>query len=424
MVPSPRLLESLADPKPSLRLRALDRLRDEELFQEFRERVISLIDDPSCEVSSKALALLQEKMTSADPFKSESLKVLFKRKVSSDVLEQHFQKIVPSLLADPRLQLWSFDLLKSRTSASQLMANLDVILAHFEDQDWLVKRRTLEFIQEQLPSELDTGHVRHMVPLLANGDWRVRNLTMDLLEQRAPNALIAEHWEILFALVADPKCEVQEQALNLLEEKMPSELIAEQFTEFHRYLRDADPRIRKSSRQFFRKKISDNILARHFSKIVPALLADSEFQPWSFGFLSGRISSEHLPDLIDWIVALLASQEHPWNRQRETLEFMKEQLPSGVLSAQHFGKIVALLGNSECEVKKWTLDLLQGRMPKRLLAVRFIEHGEKIWPLSEHDDPSVQAGSFETRFEQWLPSFERAGRPTLPEVCRASAQEG
>ena len=393
MVPSPRLLESLADPSPSLRLRALDRLRDEELFQEFRERVISLIDDPSCEVSSRALALLQEKMASADPFKSESLKVLFKRKVSSDVLEQHFQKIVPSLLADPRLQLWSFDLLKSRTSASQLMANLDVIVAHCASQDWLVKRRTLEFIQEQLPSELDAGQVRLLVPLLGNGDWRVRNLTIDLLEQRAPNALIAEHWEILFALVADPKCEVQEQALNLLEEKMPSELIAEQFTEFHRYLRDADPRIRKSSRQFFRKKISDNILARHFSKIVPALLADSEFQPWSFGFLSGRISSEHLTDLIDWIVALLASQEQPWNRKKAALEFMKEQLPSGVLSAQHFGKIVALLRNSECKVKKWTLDLLQGRMHKRLLVMLFTEHGEKIWPLSVHEDPSVQAAA-------------------------------
>ncbi|CAE7520802.1 yiaY [Symbiodinium sp. CCMP2592] len=393
MVPTPSLRESLTDPNPSLRLRALDRLRDEGLFQEFRERVISLIDDPSCEVSSKALALLREKMTSADPFKSETLRVLFKKKVSKDVLEQNFQKIVPSLLADPRLQLWSFEFLKSRTSVTQLIANLHVIVAHFENHDWLVKRRTLEFILEQLPGELDAGHVHHMVALLANSDWRVRKLTIDLLERRAPSSLIAEHWEILFALVADPTCEVQEQTLNLLEEKMPSELIAEQFTEFHRHLRNADPRIRKASRQFFRKKISADILARHFPKIVPALLADSELQAWSFAFLSGRISSEHLPDLIDWIVVLLASQEHSWNRQRAALEFMKEQLPSGVLSAKHFKKIVALLGNSACKVKKWTLDLLQGRMPHRLLAVLLAEHGEKIWPLSEHEDPSVQAAA-------------------------------
>ena len=79
----------------------------------------------------------------------------------------------------------------------------------------------------------------------------------------------------------------------------------------------------------------------------------------------------------------MSSQRHSWNRRRAALEFMKEQLPSGVLSAQHFRKIVALLENSDSKVKIWTLDLLQGRMPNRLLAVLLAEHWEKIWPLSE-----------------------------------------
>ena len=39
------------------------------------------------------------------------------------------------------------------------------------------------------------------------------------------------------------------------------------------------------------------------------------------GFASGRISSEHLPHVFDWIVSFLASQGHSWNRRRAALEF-------------------------------------------------------------------------------------------------------
>ena len=392
----------LADPDPTVRLRTLNLLQEQwpsELLAHHQEKVTPLVADPRREVSSKALSLLQELMPSdrilqhlhtffpwlksADPWVKTSTRRLFEKKISGDVLSQHFQMIVPVLLADPQLQLWSFGLLRGKVSSEQLTGHLDLIMDHMAHHDWGVKRRTLEFIQEEMPREMGADQCQQIAPLLVHDDWEVRSWTLTLLSERLPSELLAQLAEKVIALAGDPRWEVQQQAVDLLEKKMPMELIIKHFQNLLARLQQADPRIRKSSLRVFEKRISNAILAEHFEKLVPLLLSDPELQLWALKFLKGRVSPKHLPELIDLIMLHLVSHK-TWKKQK-ALELMKVHLPDE-LRACHIDRIEKLLVDTDCKVRIWTLELLDQRMPGKLL----VQHWKTLWPLLDDESHKVQ----------------------------------
>ncbi|CAE7520837.1 yiaY [Symbiodinium sp. CCMP2592] len=371
------------------------------------EHVLPYLSDPRWEIQQQAQDLLEEKLpielmadqmdkfvpwlTSADPRLSSSMRRFFEKKLSEEALAQYVQQIFPPLLTDPVLQSWSFGFLRTKIPANHLTANAALIIEGVAGQckDWRVKQQALLFMQEQLPSKLEAGHVNHMVAILSNSAWEVRQWILAVFRDRMPKSLLAQHWEKVLQLLFDPKCEVRQQARNLLAEKMPSEQIAQHMERFLPLLKSTDEWVKSATQHFFEKKISEEDLAQYFQKVVPPLLADSELRSWSFGVLTGRISAKDLAELIDWI-AFLAIEEQSWERQESALKFMRGQLPAK-LKAAHVGKIAALLASSECRVKTWTLALLHERMPSQLLSVLISEHGEILWPLFEIEDPTVTA---------------------------------
>ncbi|CAE7927688.1 unnamed protein product, partial [Symbiodinium necroappetens] len=371
---------------------------------------------------------------------------LFEEKISGEVLATHLQKIVPPLLIHQELHIWSFGFLTVRISQRHVAKLMDLIIGVLARQEgWLEKRRVLEFMKEQMPSELHADHVNRIAALLANTDWQVRHWTVSLLSSRSPgNTLFTEHWHSVLALLADhertlqlleqkmpkeritelfanhwqnviallasetpeeqqrfltlleklpndlmaelssehgqksfahlfdPSLRAQRLGLKLLSGKMPAGLISQHFDQILASVRSSDSEIRCTSRKLLESQISTKILEKDFHKIVPPLLADSELQPWSFGILTGRIPPKYHGDLIELIIVLLR-KELPRSRQGEALEFLKAQLP-GVLGPEHVIKIATFLNIPKCKAKRWTLDLLLKRMPGGLL---FTEHWQK-----------------------------------------------
>ena len=233
-------------------------------------------------------------------------------------------------------------------------------------------------------------HVKHIVAFLARPDLKVelRCWTVDLLRKGAGAPHFAEHWDKVFALLASPSCEVQLQTLNLLEEKIPDEPIATYFHELLPVLHSKDSRIRNSSRRLLEQKVSADILAEHFHKIVPPLLADAELQPWSFGFLRGRIVERLVLELIDVIFDILCRTVAASSGKEEALlKFMEELLPSE-LSAVHVNHIAAFLARPDLkvELRCWTLDLLR----KGAGAPHFAEHWDKVFALLASPSCEVQ----------------------------------
>ncbi|CAE7946486.1 unnamed protein product [Symbiodinium sp. KB8] len=357
---------------------------------------------------------------------------LFEQKISAEILAQHFEKIVPPLLADPNLQLWALDLIIAHLAADGYLRlkersldllkeqlpsvigedHVDSIMPLLASKDSKVRDWAVHLLNERMPDalfiarfnellvHLDKGAIRRLferkisseilvehfdqiVPLLASSDWQVRLWTVKLLQIRSPTALLVEHQEELVSLLSDPSGQVQRETVSLLE-RMPNGLICKHYNKLLAPVRSSDPEIRCASRKLLEKQISTEVLEEDFHEIVPPLLADSELQSWSFGILTGRIPPKHHGDLIELIIVLLR-REQPWSRQGEALEFLKAQLPE-VLGPEHVRKIAAFLNNSECQVKRWTLDLLHEQTPPTALA----EHGGRIVMLLDDEDSSVR----------------------------------
>ena len=349
-------LQGLANSKPSARLDAWAAL----------ERL-----------SGKAVVVHLDRflpwLKSADPWMCSSTRDLFEQKISLQLLAEHFRKIVPPLLADPELRPWSFGFLAARMSPSCLAELIDLIAR--QESSWSKELATLEFVEGQLPQELDAEDVDRILGLLASSDCEVRCWTLNLLKDRVPQTLRPETWEEL-------------RTLNLLEEKIPDELIATYFYKLHPVLRSKDSRIRNSSRRMLEQKVSADILAEHFHKIVPPLLADPELQPWSFGFLRGRIVERVVPELIDVILNILCRTEAAWSgKERCLLMFMEERLPFE-LAAVHVKHIVAFLARPDLkvELRCWTVDLLR----KGAGAPHFAEHWDKVFALLASPSCEVQ----------------------------------
>ena len=358
---------------------------------------------------------------------------LFEQKISAEILAQHFEKIVPPLLADPNLQLWAFDLIIAHLAADgelrrkeqrldllkeQLPSvigedHVDSIMPLLANKDSKVRDWAVHLLNQRMPDalfiarfnkllvHLDKGDIRRLferkisseilvehfdqiVPLLANSDWQVRFWTVKLLQNRSPTALLVEHQEELVSLLSDPSWQVEREAISLLE-RMPNGLISKHYNKLLARVRSSNSEIRCASRKLLKNKMSTKVLEKDFHEIVPPLLADSELQSWSFGILTGRIPPKHHEDLIELIIVLLR-EEQVWSKQEEALDFLKAQLPEA-LGPEHVRKIAAFLDNSECKVKRWTLDLLHERTPPSALA----EHGGRIVMHLEDGDSSVRA---------------------------------
>ena len=363
---------------------------------------------------------------------SDASRRLFEQRISAEILAQHFEKIVPPLLADPNLQLWALDLIIAHLAADGYLRlkersldllkeqlpsvigedHVDSIMPLLASKDSKVRDWAVHLLNERMPDalfiarfnellvHLDKGAIRRLferkisseilvehfdqiVPLLASSDWQVRLWTVKLLQIRSPTALLVEHQEELVSLLSDPSGQVQRETVSLLE-RMPNGLICKHYNKLLAPVRSSDPEIRCASRKLLEKQISTEVLEEDFHEIVPPLLADSELQSWSFGILTGRIPPKHHGDLIELIIVLLR-REQPWSRQGEALEFLKAQLPE-VLGPEHVRKIAAFLNNSECQVKRWTLDLLHEQTPPTALA----EHGGRIVMLLDDEDSSVR----------------------------------
>ena len=345
-------------------------------------KVIPRLADPNWIVRCKAGRLLAEEMPSEvipecwaamlnsmmkheDPRARFSPQELLEKRLSTNVLAAHFGKIVPSLLTEPKLQSWSFDFLRSRMSAEQLVEHIDVVISHLTSQDEPARKRTFEFIEEQMPGVLSAKHVQKMVVLLAISDREAKRC--------APTPL------------RDPMHEVRSWALSLLRERMLSELLAESsdlmadlWQKLLPCLTTDDSEVSNSARKLVTAKLSKGVLAMHFGMIVPRLLTDPKLQSWSFDLLRGKMSADHLVEHVDVVISHLTSQDEP--ARKRTFEFIEEQMP-GVLSAKHVQKIVDLLNTSGFEATKWALTLLTQRMPSELLA----DHLQKIAPFL-HDD--------------------------------------
>ena len=151
--------------------------------------------------------------------------------------------------------------------------------------------------------------------------------------------------------------------LVFAQERLRGEALVVHLDRFLQWLKSADPWMRSSTRDLFEQKISPQVLAETFHKIVPPLLADVELRPWSFGFLAARMSPSCLTELID----LIARQGSSWCKEPETLEFMKDQLPQE-LDAEHVDRLLGLLASNDCKIRCWTLNLLNHRVPKKLLS--------------------------------------------------------
>ena len=318
---------------------------------------------------------------------------MLERKVSADILAEHFHEIVPPLLAEPELQPWSFGFLRWRIPARLVPELIDVIFNILcrTEAAWSGKAKALlMFIEEMLPCRLAAAHVNRIVAFLARPDLKVELTcwTLDLLCKRAGTPHFAEHWDKVFALLASPTCEVQLRTPHRPENMIPAELIATYFDKLHPVLHSKDSRIRNSSRSMLERKVSADILAEHFHEIVPPLLAEPELQPWSFGFLRWRIPARLVPELIDVIFNILCRTEAAWSgKAKALLMFMKVLLPSK-FTAAHVNRIVAFLARPDLKVEPrcWTLDVLCEAAD----APHFAEHWDKVLTLLASPSCDVQ----------------------------------
>ncbi|CAE7520854.1 unnamed protein product [Symbiodinium sp. CCMP2592] len=348
------------------------------------EPVLELLASRSFEVRQSALDLLKKRMPKeliaeqfskfhvvlrdADSRISASSRRMLEEEISNEVLAQHFQTIAPSLLADSKLQPWSFEFLRGRISERHIPELIDVIINILSRVEAAWSRKgtdpLLGFAEEQLPGELTADQVKRIVALSAKSGLRVelRCWALVLLNDRTCTASLAEHWTQVLALLAIPVREVQQLGLSLLQKKMPlkliselswaswepvlgllatpkfevvqqsallflekipKELIAQQFNKFLVVLRHADSRIRSSSRRMLEEKISNEVLAQHFQTIAPVLLADSKLQPWSFVFVKERLPTEHSRQ----VAALLQKAGHLNDFEEMSQILLKHRLP-------------------------------------------------------------------------------------------------
>ena len=359
-LPVKEALQGLANSKPAARLDALAAL----VFAQER-------------LSREAVVVHLERflpwLKSPDPWMRSSTRDLFQQKISPKALADHFHEIVPALLADPELRPWSFGFLAGRMLPSCLTELIDLMAQ--QEGSWCKEPATLKFVEGQLPQELDAEHVERILGLLASNDCKVRCWTLNLLNHRVPKTL-------------QPKTREELRTLLLLEEKIPDELIGTYFYKLHPVLRSKDSRISGSSRRMLERRVSADILAEHFHKIVPPLLADTELQLWSFGFLRGRIVARLVPELIDVIFSILCRTEAAWSGEQEALlKFMKASLPSE-LAAAHVNHIAAFLARPDLkvELRCWTLDLLC----KGAGTPHFAEHWDKVLALLASPSCDVQ----------------------------------
>ena len=434
------------------------------------QKIVALLAVPDRKVRSWALGLLRERMPGEllaensvlmeelwqkvlplltdlrgdEPEVSNSAQRMIETQISEDVLAVHFRMIVPPLLSDPKLQSWSFDLLRGKMSAEQLIEHLDVVVSgltsHRPRQDEQVKERTFDFIEMQMPAVIHAQHVQKVVALLANPE--ANSWALNLLLERTCGTLLAEHWEKMFtvvydasfgmnrktlsvsaesipdkllgfmqkqmpgmlnashaqkivALLAVPDRKVRSWALGLLRERMPGELLAENSVLMEELwqkvlpllkdLRGDEPEVSNSAQRMIETQISEDVLAVHFRMIVPPLLSDPKLQSWSFDLLRDKISAEQLIEHIDVVVSELTNQDA--QVKKRTFKFIEVQLPA-VMHAEHVRMIVACLWQSDLKAKEWALTLLTQRMPSALLA----DYLQKIGPFL-HDDRLASAAA-------------------------------
>ena len=124
----------------------------------------------------------------------------FEQKVSTWLLEEYFEEIVPPLLADPELQSWSFQVLDGRISSRRLSRLISLVLDPLTEKDLPI---VSEFAYTQLPGHSNAEQSQQIMTLLAHSNTHVKKLTLDLLHERMPDELLLQHWEKTLSLLRD-----------------------------------------------------------------------------------------------------------------------------------------------------------------------------------------------------------------------------
>ena len=301
-------------------------------------------------------------------------KEAFEQKVSARLLDEYFEEIGPPLLGDPELRSWAFVVLDGKIWPKWHNRLFSLILDLLSSKDPPTRSCTsaLQFLKKQLRDTLSEEQVQTMVDWIAKKGWTEMDKLVTFFDTGARQTL----------------SEARLRALQLLNETMPSQSIAVQTEKFLPWLNSADKQTRAATQHLFEQKISKEVLIEHFGKIAPPLFAEPQAHSWSCRFLTERISPHLCTELIDWIIEILKSPEPLSSSSKQgLLEFMKEQLPYQ-LSAPHVSKIATLLDCSELHLQRWTLQLLQERMPDSVVTVLLTEQWQRILVLLCHTNHS------------------------------------